>query len=96
MPMNAPYPGPMGFLSKTRLQVRFDSDRNGRRVKVRGRVSEADRGKIRRLLGALPIRKGQVEVREDWRGRARVVFDGRIPERFRQPIRNILGNLDRL
>ena len=86
----------MGFLSKTRVLVRFDTDHNGRRVDVRGPLSEADRGKLRRLLRALPIRKGRVEVREDWAGRARVVFDDRIPERYKQPIRNMLGNLSRL
>ncbi|MGH7822075.1 MAG: hypothetical protein ACREQ9_20115 [Candidatus Binatia bacterium] len=86
----------MGLFSTSRLRVRFVADRRGRRVVIRGKLSESDRGKLRRLLGSLPIRKGQVDLREDWAGRTRVVFDEEIPERYHQPIRNLLGNLRRL
>ena len=85
----------MGVFSTTRLRVRFLTDRNGRRVVVKGKVSESDRGKLGRLLGTLPLRKGEVHVREDRIGRTRVVFAD-IPEKYHQPIRNLLGNLSRL
>jgi hypothetical protein len=86
----------MGFFSSSRVRVRFVADRRGRHVVVRGKLSESDRRKLRRLLGTLPIRKGQIDLREDWNGRTRVVFDEQIPEKYHQPIRNLLGNLSRL
>jgi hypothetical protein len=85
----------MGILSTSRVRVRFVADRRGRRVVVRGSLSESDRRKLRRLLRSLPLRKGQFDLREDWAGRTRVVFDD-IPEKYHQPIRNLLGNLSRL
>ena len=85
----------MGLFSLNRVRVRFSVDRRGRRIVVRGNLSESDRGKLRRLLGSLPLRKGEVSVREDWSGRRRVVFDD-IPEKYHQPIRNLLGNLSRM
>lgn len=86
----------MGLFTTSRVRVRFVADRRGRRqILVRGEISEADRRKLRRLLASLPLRKGEVHVREDWSGRRRVTFDG-IPERYHQPIRNLLGNLTRM
>lgn len=85
----------MGLFSSSRVRVRFLADRRGRRIVVRGNLSESDRGKLRRLLGSLPLRRGEVSVREDWSGRRRIVFDD-IPEKYHQPIRNLLGNLSRM
>jgi hypothetical protein len=86
----------MPLFAKRRAVVRFTSDREGRRVQVRGPFSDADRAKLERLLVTLPIRKGQVDLRKDGNGRTRLVFDKDIPERWHQPIRNLIGNITRL
>jgi hypothetical protein len=85
----------MRLFSADRVRVRFVADRQGRRVVIRGNMPDNQRRKLQRLLRSLPIRKGQLELRKDWSGRTRVVFQ-EIPEKYHQPIRNLLGNLPRL
>jgi hypothetical protein len=85
----------MAWLSRGRLRIRF-GERGGRQtVEVLGDLPQAHEAKLRRLLGSFRLRRGQVVVRTDASGRTRVSFDG-VPERYHQPIRNLIGNLARL
>lgn len=83
----------MGLFSKRRPLVRFQPGRGARRIVVRGDLSAADRAKLRRLLASLPIEEGEIDLRHDGQGRTRIIIGRSIPERFHQPIRNLLGNL---
>lgn len=86
----------MGLFSTSRVRVEFVTQSHRRQVIVRGLLSESQQRKLRRVMSSLPIRQGRIELATDRAGRTRVVFGRGIPEKYHQPVRNLLGNLGRL
>ena len=85
----------MGLFRARQPYVRFRRRQHGRVIEVGGALSKAERAKLRRLLAPLPIHQGEISIHTDRLGRTRLVFAD-IPERYHQPVRNLIGNLSRL